>query len=214
MQILVFLTLLALACLLLAERAGYRPGVWIAKPAASSGFVAVGLASGAPLKIADGDLYAAGLMAGLVLSWLGDVFLIPRARPAAFRLGLFAFLLGHVAYVLAFASRGLDPVAAGAGAVVLAIPAAWVLRWLGPRLPAGMLAPVRAYVAVISVMLLFAVATTFHQPSTLILTGAAMFYLSDLAVARDRFIAPGFENAAWGLPLYYGGQLALALSLA
>ena len=32
-------------------------------------------------------------------------------------------------------------------------------------------------------------------------------------VARDRFIAPGFANAAWGLPLYYGAQLVLALTL-
>jgi hypothetical protein len=47
----------------------------------------------------------------------------------------------------------------------------------------------------------------------MILLGAGLFYVSDLAVARDRFIAPGFANAAWGLPLYYGGQLVLALTL-
>jgi len=31
-------------------------------------------------------------------------------------------------------------------------------------------------------------------------------------VARDRFVAQGFINRAWGLPMYYGGQLLLAYS--
>ena len=40
--------------------------------------------------------------------------------------------------------------------------------------------------------------------------GALMFAVSDVSVARDRFVAPGFANAAWGLPLYYAAQLVLA----
>jgi hypothetical protein len=46
-----------------------------------------------------------------------------------------------------------------------------------------------------------------------ILLGAVMFYFSDVSVARDRFVAPGFINGLWGLPLYYGGQLFLAYSV-
>ena len=34
-----------------------------------------------------------------------------------------------------------------------------------------------------------------------------MFFLSDLCVARDRFVSPGWENRAVGLPLYFGAQL-------
>lgn len=41
-----------------------------------------------------------------------------------------------------------------------------------------------------------------------------MFWCSDLAVARDRFIAPGFVNRLWGLPLYYAAQVAFAWSVA
>ena len=41
-------------------------------------------------------------------------------------------------------------------------------------------------------------------------TGAVLFYVSDLFVARERFVTPGFVNKALGLPLYYGGQLLLA----
>jgi len=44
----------------------------------------------------------------------------------------------------------------------------------------------------------------------LLLTGALMFLVSDLAVARDRFVAQGFINRLWGLPLYYAAQLVLA----
>jgi hypothetical protein len=37
-----------------------------------------------------------------------------------------------------------------------------------------------------------------------------MFYLSDLAVARERFVSSTFWNRAWGVPLYFGAQLVLA----
>src|SRR5258706_119486 len=43
--------------------------------------------------------------------------------------------------------------------------------------------------------------------------GAGLFYLSDLCVARDRFVAPGFANGRVGLPLYYAAQLVLAHSV-
>ena len=40
--------------------------------------------------------------------------------------------------------------------------------------------------------------------------GALAFTASDVAVARDRFVKNGFQNRAWGLPLYYGAQLLIA----
>jgi hypothetical protein len=40
--------------------------------------------------------------------------------------------------------------------------------------------------------------------------GALLFYLSDLLVARDRFVRPGIVNRVVGLPLYYAAQLLLA----
>ena len=47
----------------------------------------------------------------------------------------------------------------------------------------------------------------------LILGGAVAFYLSDLFVARDRFVSEGITNRVIGLPLYYGGQYLLAFSV-
>ena len=40
-----------------------------------------------------------------------------------------------------------------------------------------------------------------------LLLAAVVFFLSDLCVARDRFVSPGWENRAVGLPLYFGAQL-------
>ena len=71
--------------------------------------------------------------------------------------------------------------------------------------------PVLAYVAVISTMVLLAAGTLGGADShRAILSGALAFYVSDLAVARQRFVARTFWNKVWGLPLYYGAQLILA----
>ena len=44
-------------------------------------------------------------------------------------------------------------------------------------------------------------------------SGAVLFFVSDLAVARDKFVGASFVNRAWGLPAYYAGQLLIAWSL-
>lgn len=203
----VTLTWTAVLALLVAEYTDSRLGVWLAKPLAATGFIATALVSGALASA-----YGTWLLVGLVLSWLGDVLLIPRDSKASFTSGLLAFLLGHIAYAVAFAQRGTDPLALGIAAAAVTIPAAVVLRWLGPHVERSMRVPVYAYVAVISGMIVLAVATVVAQGRPMILLGALMFYVSDLAVARQRFVEKSFTNKAWGLPLYFGGQLVLALS--
>jgi uncharacterized membrane protein YhhN len=202
------LTLIAVAALLAAEFRGVRAGVWVAKPLASSGFVAASLAAGAPASA-----YGRNVLGALLLCWLGDVLLIPRARNA-FLAGLVSFLLGHLAFAVAFARRGLAP-----GVFALALAAALAagfafLRYAEPHVPAPFRAPVRLYVAALSLMLACAAGTVAKAGAPAILGGALLFWLSDLAVARDRFIAPGPWNRLWGLPLYYGAQLAFASTVA
>ncbi len=140
------------------------------------------------------------------------MLLLPKGKGPAFLGGLVAFLLGHVAYVVALALGGLDRGVALGAAVALALPAAAVIRWLAPR--AGRLArPVVAYVAVISAMVAAAVAHAAHTPDApgLALLGAALaFYVSDLGVARERFVVSGFVNKLVGQPLYFGAQLVFA----
>jgi len=198
-------TLVCLAALLAAEQLGSRIGVSIAKPLASLGFVAAAIAAGAL-----GSTYGQWILAGLVLSWFGDVFLIPRDAPRVFLAGVLSFLLGHVAYTIAFALRGLDAAGALLALLVLLAPVALVLRWLVPHVEAQMRAPVFVYVAVISAMVICAAGAVAAGGSAAILLGALMFYVSDLAVARERFVTHSRHNALWGLPLYYGAQLVLA----
>ena len=191
------------AALLVAEYRGSRLGVWLAKPAAAACFVAAALAFGAL-----DSLYGRVLLAGLVLSLCGDVLLIPHAMPRAFQAGVAAFGLGHVAFLAAFALR-FESAALAALCAVAAALALWrVFPWLRPHLPADMVVPVYAYMGVISAMLVAAAGAA--PSSVLIFVGAAMFYVSDLAVARARFVASGFANSAWGLPLYFAAQLVLA----
>ena len=198
----------AVAALLLAEHRGSRRGVWLAKPVASACFLWAALAWGA---LDDG--YGRLVLLGLVLCAAGDVLLIPREKPASFQAGIASFLLGHVAYAVAFVGLGLAAVAALGAALVMALVAWRVLGWLLPHAPGDFQLPVKLYVAVISAMVVCAVGSAGAGASALVPAGAIGFALSDLAVARDRFVAPGFVNGAWGLPLYYAAQLLLAASV-
>ncbi|MBM4327703.1 MAG: lysoplasmalogenase [Deltaproteobacteria bacterium] len=156
------------------------------------------------------------VLVGLVLGLVGDVCLaLPGER--AFRAGLVAFLAGHVLYIVAFASltRSNDWISIVALVIVGASVA--VFLWLRPRL-GPMTSPVGAYVIVISVMLIAAWAA-YCNPAihpmggAAIFVGALLFYLSDLFVARDRFVHRQFLNRLVGLPFYYAGQFLIAFSV-
>ncbi len=195
----------AVAGLLVAEYRRSRAGLWLAKPIASLAFIWAGLAAGA-LDSGYGQL----VLLGLVLCLVGDVLLIPLERPAVFRAGVFAFLAGHVAYSAAFLTRPLDPLGLAAGTVLLAVVVGAVLRWIGPTLPAGMVWPVRIYMIVIGLMSALACGVTAAGGPWAVAVGALAFTASDVSVARDRFVRHEFVNRAWGLPLYYAAQLAIA----
>lgn len=180
----------------------------IGKPLASTGFLVVALAGGAL-----GDAYGRWIVAALVGCWIGDVCLLSRAKPA-FLAGLGAFLLGHIAFAAGFVCLGPDLEVTAGAAVGLAAPAWYVGRhWLGPHLPDDMRGPVWAYTAVITIMLALAIGVVAARglgDAWAVGLGALAFYLSDLSVARDRFVRAEFLNAAWGLPVYYGAVTLLA----
>ena len=155
---------------------------------------------------ATGSAYGRWVLGALLLCAAGDVLLIPRGRPSTFLAGALSFLAGHVLFVVAFGVRGVDPLVCALGAVLASPPAILAIRWLRPSLSGSMRIVVYAYIGVISTMVVAAGATGVVP----IVLGALLFYLSDLAVARDRFITPSFWNGAWGLPLYYGAQVLLA----
>lgn len=199
----------AAATLLLlgAEWREWRAGIWLFKPCASALFVAAG-AAGADLS----DGMQRLVVAGLVLGALGDLLLIPH-HAGAFLAGLGVFLLGHVAYAVGFAVRGVDGLVTAVAAALLGAVALPVARWLLPNVKRSMQAPVIAYMVVISAMVALAVGLAWRTGQWRWLAAACAFYASDLSVARDRFVKREFLNRAWGLPAYYGAQIAFALSL-
>ena len=192
------------AVVVAAERTARRLAVVVAKPAASLCFVIVAAA-----RLRSGSAYDAWVVLALLLCLAGDVLLLLRR---AFVGGLVAFLLGHLAFVVAYASL-LPP---------RLWPVAWLLppltvgaaaaRWLSPRL-GGLRAPVLAYVSVITVMVWGACGVWARGAAPWFLAaGAGLFFASDLAVAYDRFVKKSFAARTWGLPAYYVGQFLLALT--
>jgi uncharacterized membrane protein YhhN len=201
-------TVAAVAALLLAEGRGLRPGVWIAKPVASAGFVALALACGA-----SGTRYGRWVLVALLLGALGDLLLIPKGAKRSFAAGLVSFLLGHLAFVVAFLVRGTAWPWLLGGALAAGAIGVPLLRWLSPHVPASLRAPVLAYVAVISAMVAAAAGAFGAGAGGTLLAGALGFFASDLAVARERFVEKSFTNKLWGLPLYYAAQLLLAATV-
>lgn len=197
-------TTAAVIGLVLAERNAHRSRLLL-KPLASAGFILTALATGVS------DTYGRWVLAGLMLSAVGDVALLGDGRPA-FLAGLSAFLLAHVAYMLGFLHLGPSLPAVMIAGGVLTVAAVFVGRWLIPHVPHALRRPVIVYVVIISAMTTAAAGLASSQ-TVLIPAGAILFYLSDLAVARNRFVAPGWINRIWGLPTYYAGQVLLALSV-
>ena len=179
----------------------------IAKIVASCGFISAAVLSGA-LRSAYGKV----LLSGLALSFLGDAFLIGETRQA-FLSGLAAFLLAHLAYVAAFIVNGVSLRWLAGAALPVTGLALGVAAWLAPHTPPELSLPVRLYTIVISGMVIAAFGTRGKGGPMLILVGALLFFLSDLSVAALRLVETEFPTYVWGLPLYYAGQLCLALSV-
>ena len=202
----------SLALLLWGEWAGADRVRRAAKLVASGAFVLAALGGGA-LETTPGSWLAAGLVCGA----LGDAALLGAGR-RALATGMALFGLGHLCYLAACAQL-VAP--AGWRWPLLAIPGVLgflALRSLWPHL-GRLRAAVTGYAA-----LLCLTATAAWMPllsgaaprpaAAMLAAGASAFFVSDLAVARQRFVARRFANKAWGLPLYYGGQLLIALAAA
>lgn len=156
------------------------------------------------------------VLGGLVCGLTGDVCLASKGKKA-FRVGLVVFLIGHLLYVIAFA--GLTRISdwVTPGHLVIAAVSLGVFLWLRPNL-GTMIMPVALYVVVISIMVAGAW-VAFLNPdlqrngAIALLLGSILFYVSDVLVARDRFVVKAFVNRLFGLPLYYSGQFLIAFSV-
>lgn len=203
---LIVLTSLGCITLVTSLLLHYDSAAAAAKIVSSTAFIAVAIQVGGLHSN-----YGRTILLGLMFSWFGDAFLIGKTQ-AFFLLGLGAFLLAHVAYIAAFIVRGVNVKWLAVAALPIAAVAIVVSVWLTPHVPPELLIPVRVYTIVISLMVVAAFGTRGRDASILILAGALLFFLSDLSVAALRLVQTEFPTYVWGLPLYYAGQVCLALS--
>ncbi len=154
---------------------------WLTKPGTMVALIVVAL-DASPAGAAHG-----WIVAGLVLSLAGDVFLMLEER--WFVAGLGSFLVAHVLYVVGMARLDLS----GFGAVIAAVgvAAAWFLVGRGivagaTQREAALRIPVFAYIAVISAM----VVTAFATGEPWLIVAALAFYVSDATLGSNRFVAP------------------------
>ncbi len=207
----IFAGAVLLAGLLVAEKREHLAGKLLTKPLASLGFILLAMLQPHPA-----ETYYFWILAGLVFCLGGDVFLALPQKPM-FLVGLISFLLGHVLYVFGFLSLVPGHTWLHVGTLVIVAVSGGVFVWLKPHL-GSMLGPVVVYILVISLMLIGALAVFSSDAVAprgryLVIIGAGLFYLSDLFVARNRFVKKEYINRLVGLPLYYTGQYLLALSV-
>jgi uncharacterized membrane protein YhhN len=176
----------------------------ITKPLTTIGAIAIAALAGGP--------HAATTLAiiALVLCLVGDIALLGVVD--RFVVGLAAFLLGHIAFIAMFVARGLHNTMLAGVAVIavvalLAAVAVPILRGAGAR---GLGIPVRAYLAVISVMCVLGWATG----NWLVVIGATAFIISDSILGWDEFVAVATWRHVAIMVTYHVAIVSLALSLA
>jgi uncharacterized membrane protein YhhN len=164
-------------------RGDRRTETW-AKPATLAALILVALTSGAT-----GSSAGVWLLIALVLGLAGDVFLLDKSD-TRFRLGLAAFLVAHLAYVVSFVTIGLDPASWAWVAWAVLLVCLLATRNVVPatflRGGRALALPVALYTVVIGAMVIVA----FDTGEPLIALGATVFAASDSILAIDRFVAP------------------------
>lgn len=148
------------------------------------------------------------IIAALVFSWLGDVLLMfQQEKPIFFLLGLSAFLIAHIFYILFFHQVRVNEQVKSSWwlLAIVVIYYAVLMAVLYPKL-GDMKVPVPVYGIVISFMLLLALHMLYIKNSKagqLMMTGAVLFILSDSVLAINKFYQP-FEAAGLVIMLTYG----------
>lgn len=159
----------------------------------------------------------AWFVAALVLSMLGDVFLMLPDRdlgPAdTFTLGLASFLLGHVAYVVGFLDRGVESmwviVALLATPAILKVIGGPVIRKARARDPKLGVA-VTVYMFVLVAMLDVA----WWSGIAAAMAGALLFVASDAMIGWSRFVKAFRHHHIAIMVTYHLAQAFLVVSIA
>ncbi len=148
------------------------------------------------------------IIIALLFSWLGDVLLMLQGDNSVFfLLGLSAFLLAHMCYILFFHFvRTRENVKSRWYLLLIVVVYyTFLISILSPGL-GEMKLPVRIYGIVISFMFMLAMQMLFIKNKTAglsMMIGASLFVISDSVLAINKFYQP-FPQAAVIIMLTYG----------
>jgi uncharacterized membrane protein YhhN len=207
----------ATAFLLLAMFAAVAVADWIAVSADARGveyvlkpLTMVALIAATLALDPSSDAARGALVVGLVLSLVGDVLLMLPSD--MFVPGLSAFLAAHVAYVVALWMLGVSGGGLLVGLAVVAVGGFVVGRRIvagAGRADRALVAPVAAYMVVISIM----VVSAFGTGGLFAVVGALLFYASDAVIGWTRFVTDHRHGRLVVMVTYHLGQAGLVLAL-
>lgn len=155
---------------------------------------------------------------GILFSLAGDILLM-ISLDRLFIPGLIMFLLAHLSYLAGFQEQLLNP--SGWSFILLFVVylnGYRLLRRIAGAMRAGghdrLVRPVIVYGLVISLMLYAALSTIFDpawstSAAFLVSGGAFLFYLSDLILAWNKFVAPVQNSRIDNILTYHLGQIGL-----
>jgi uncharacterized membrane protein YhhN len=161
------------------------------------------------------------LLGALLFSWIGDVILLfAGIAEIYFILGLVAFLISHVIYIILFNKQNKPDVPRNKGffyigLVAVLIYLALMLAILLPKL-GDLQLPVIVYAITISTMLLYAFSgyLIWEKPAnTYILVGALIFVLSDSILAMDKFYEPIYKSSFFIMSTYLMAQYLIVIGV-
>jgi uncharacterized membrane protein YhhN len=146
---------------------------------------------------------------GLLLSLLGDIALLWPQQ--GFLPGLIAFLLAHIAYIVAF-TREHRFLAQPAALTSYALAASAILALLWPSIPPGLRVPVACYVLALTAMSAQTAVVGLvaqgddRRRGRLLMLGGALFMTSDALLATNRFAVALPAANLWILGTYWAAQ--------
>lgn len=138
------------------------------------------------------------LLTALTFSWIGDIVLLfANKGEIYFIIGLVAFLISHVFYIVLFSKQTIstsisNKISFGAGIGLILLYFFGMINTLGPKL-GPLTVPVIVYAIVISSMLYFALKGSYQWktiPYQSVLIGAILFIASDSILAFNKFYQP------------------------
>ncbi len=151
--------------------------------------------------------YGIFVLIGLIFCWLGDF-----SGRYNFKASVVSFALAHILFISAFLLIGIKKKRTLISLGIFSVISFCIFYWLYPYVPETDQPFVFAYIIVITAMIVIALGTRTSPIQKVISLGAILFYVSDIFVARRKFVDPSHVNALIYLPLYYASCIVFAVS--